>query len=82
VSLEYREPAPTTTRQTSLLSRILSTVEGWLRQQPVAVVTVWVDGRRFSLARRDARRGPVAADAPLTRERQADQGAAERTASS
>jgi hypothetical protein len=51
VALEYREAAR---GRTSSLSRTLSSVERWLRRQPVADVTVWVDGRRFTLARRDA----------------------------
>jgi hypothetical protein len=80
LALDYREPATTSVRQTSLLSRILGTVEGWLRQQPVADVTVWVDGRRFALRRRDSRRRRPAADEPVTRER--DDQAAARTASS
>jgi hypothetical protein len=66
VELEYSERAAVGDR-VSLLSRSLTTVERWLRQQPVSAVTVWVDGRRFALTRRDA--------APRTRARQ-DQTAA------
>jgi hypothetical protein len=82
LALEYREPVAPTSRQTSPLSRILDTVERWLRQQPVATVTVWVDGRRFALGRRNARRGISVADQPLTRDRTAGVQDAARTASS
>lgn len=60
VALEYREPA---SARTSSLSHTLTCVERWLRRQPVEDVTVWVDGRRFTLTRRDAqpRRGHSAA---------------------
>jgi hypothetical protein len=85
LALEYREPVAASFGQTSRLSSILSTVERWLRQQPVQGVTVWVDGRRFALARRDAYGPRAAANQALARERAArarpDQAAA-RTASS
>ena len=55
VALEYSEPAQA---HTSSLSRTLTSVERWLRGQPVADVTVWVDGRRFTLSRRDATARP------------------------
>jgi hypothetical protein len=71
LALAYREPAAKGLRQTSRLSGILSTVEHWLRQQPVTGVTVWVDGRRFSLTRRDAYGRPAAADQALGREQAA-----------
>ena len=51
IALEYSEPAR---GRTSSLSRTLTSVERWLRRQPVTDVTIWVDGRRFTLARRDA----------------------------
>jgi hypothetical protein len=54
VELEYREEHEASVRRISLLSHSLTTVERWLRQQPVSAVTVWVDGRRFALTRRDA----------------------------
>jgi hypothetical protein len=53
VELEYSERVGAGDR-VSLLSRSLTTVERWLQQQPVSAVTVWVDGRRFALTRRDA----------------------------
>jgi hypothetical protein len=67
LAVEYRETG--SPRGTSLMPRILAAVERWLRQQPVPGVTVWVDGRRFALERRDSYRRSVVADEPLTRER-------------
>jgi hypothetical protein len=58
IALGYCEPHRA--NRMSSLSRILTTVERWLRRQPVADVTVWVDGRRFTLTRRDATTGPRA----------------------
>jgi hypothetical protein len=77
LAVEYRETASTS--QTSSMPRILAAVERWLRQQPVPRVTVWVDGRRFALQRRDSYRRSVVADEPLARERRRQ---AARTASS
>jgi hypothetical protein len=84
ITLEYAERGG---RRTSVLSEILTTMERWLRSQPVPAVTIWVDGRRFSLTQRNvlprataAARVPVLADALRTR-RRPDQPAA-RTASS
>jgi hypothetical protein len=73
VELEYSEASGERLRL-SLLSRSLTTVERWLRQQPVSSVTVWVDGRRFALTRRDA--------APRTRTPQRQDQTAAPTASS
>ena len=80
IQLDYREPSTEPGSRISLLSRSLTTVERWLRQQPVPAVTIWVDGRRFALTRRDATARPPTAGSARARAR-ADQSAA-RTASS
>jgi hypothetical protein len=73
LALDFVERPATGARETSRLPRILGTVERWLHQQSVTAVTVWIDGRRFEIVRRDAYRRAPMADLPITRDRTAQE---------
>lgn len=62
VALELPEPYDERGEPTAIVTRALTAVERWLREQPVPSVVVEIDGRRFTMARREARpRRPRAA---------------------